>query len=141
MKLHWGQKIIITFIFFFMIMGTLIYKSINTDFQLVAPNYYEQEIAYQDKIEAINRGKTLGLSISQMQNTIAISATDIQFKDGVINFYRPSNKALDFQLSMQLNSEGLQTINTQKMKKGKWKVELSFIIDELLYVVNDVVVL
>ncbi len=139
MKLNWGHKIILSFVFFFMIMGTLIYKSVNTDFQLVAPNYYEQEIAYQDKIDAINRAVDFPLDLKLEGAYIEISCNE-NIKSTKLSFYKNTDKALDFQLDLEL-VDGVHKINTQKMQKGKWEIELSFLFDDKLHIVKEIIVL
>jgi nitrogen fixation protein FixH len=140
MKLNWGHKIIITFGFFFLLMGTLIYKSINTDFQLVAPNYYEQEIAYQQRIDAIKRAENLDfdLSLDIDGNLDLISSEVIQ--KGIVYFYCPFDKSSDFQVELGLINNK-QSINLGGVKKGKWEVEIRFKRANLLYIIKQIIVL
>ncbi len=141
MKLNWGHKIIITFFFFFLIMGTLIYKSVNTDFQLVAEDYYADEIAYQDKIEAVNNGKKLDAFIQQQGASLVVQVKEVEFSNGVVYFYRSSDKALDFKIDLKLNEQSQQIINTSAMKKGKWEVRVSFLHNEELHLIEEIIVL
>lgn len=140
MQLNWGHKIIITFVFFFLLMGTLIYKSINTDFQLVAPNYYEQEIAYQQRIDAIKRAENLDLDFSlDIDGNLDLISNEITQK-GILYFYCPFDKSSDFQVELDLKNNN-QKINLDRVKKGKWEVEVVFEKENLLYIIKQVIVL
>ena len=139
MKLNWGHKIVITFILFFIIMGTLIYKSVKTDFQLVAPNYYEQEVKYQDKIDAINRAKSIDINFVNQITHLSILSEDIP-NNGKIFFYCPFDKNADFLLDIELVN-GEQRIDIQNIKKGKWEVEIQFKDQDQLYVIREIVLI
>ena len=140
MKLNWGHKIIIAFGFFFLLMGTLIYKSINTDFQLVAPNYYEQEIAYQQRIDAINRAENLDFDFSlDIDGNLDLISNEITQK-GILYFYCPFDKSADFQVELDLENN-TQKINLDGVKKGKWEVEIVFEKANLFYIIKKVIVI
>ena len=140
MQLNWGHKIIITFVFFFLLMGTLIYKSINTDFQLVAPDYYEQEIAYQQRIDALKRAKKIEFNINlNKEGNLDLSSKEIN-QIGEIYFYCPFAKTSDFTVKMDLKN-GIQNINLTSKIKGKWEVEVVFEKESLPYIIKQVIVL
>jgi hypothetical protein len=140
MKLNWGHKIIITFGFFFLLMGTLIYKSINTDFQLVAPNYYEQEIAYQQRIDAIKRAENINFKFTlNTEGNLELTSSEVTQK-GAVYFYCPFDKTADFQVELGLINN-MQNINLSGVKKGKWEVEIRFKRANLLYIIKQVIVL
>src|SRR4051812_31011120 len=48
--MNWGNKLMIVFIAFAALIGTLVYKAVNTKFELVTPEYYKDELHYQDQI-------------------------------------------------------------------------------------------
>jgi hypothetical protein len=43
--------------------------------------------------------------------------------DGKITFFRPDNKNLDFSIPVELSS-GIQKIQSDKLTKGYWKVQI-----------------
>ncbi|MFZ8343681.1 FixH family protein, partial [Staphylococcus aureus] len=49
--MNWGYKLLLAFISFALIIGILVYKSINTKYDLVSTEYYKDELRYQDKID------------------------------------------------------------------------------------------
>ena len=52
--MSWGTKIAFLYLSFATMIGVMVYKSVTQSVDLVAPNYYEQELKYQDKIDGIN---------------------------------------------------------------------------------------
>jgi hypothetical protein len=53
--MSWGTKIAFLYLSFATMIGVMVYKSVTQSVDLVAPNYYEQELKYQDKIDGINK--------------------------------------------------------------------------------------
>ena len=49
--MNWGHKITISFILFAIIIITMVTIAMRTDVNLVAPDYYEEELAYQEQID------------------------------------------------------------------------------------------
>ena len=39
--MNWGNKLMLVFIVFALLIGTLVYKSINTKYDLVSKDYYK----------------------------------------------------------------------------------------------------
>lgn len=140
MKLNWGHKIALTFVAFFLLMGTLVFKSINTDFQLVSPDYYEQEIEYQQRIDAINRASNIGVNFIPSDNEYLTITIDRAIDDGFIYFYCPFDQTSDFKVKLNLKN-GIQNINTKDLKKGKWEAEVVFKENDLLHIIKKVIVI
>ena len=57
--MNWGNKIAISFIIFIGIIVTMVVISMKQDISLVSTDYYEQEIAYQDQIDRMERTRGL----------------------------------------------------------------------------------
>ncbi len=75
--MNWGYKILIVYILFIAGIGFLVFKSTMQNQDLVTPDYYEQELKYQQKIDEIERSNQLSASIKYV------------LKDGVINISFP----------------------------------------------------
>jgi hypothetical protein len=129
MKISWGIKIIVSFVVFVIGIGTMVGISMTKNIDLVSENYYERELKYQDKIDMINRTNSLSekLKIENTSNLIKIIFPGIFSKEnisGKINFYRAMDKKKDFSVDISKDGNGLQTIPTDKLDKGNWKVEV-----------------
>lgn len=44
--MNWGHKLTFTILVFIGLMSYLVYRSLNTDFQLVEKDYYNNELQY-----------------------------------------------------------------------------------------------
>jgi len=63
MKLNWGYKIMIVYLFFVAGIIFLAIKSSMQKFELVQPDYYADELKYQSVIDATVRAKNIGADI------------------------------------------------------------------------------
>ena len=140
MKLHWGHYITISFIIFAGIVFMMAYISMNTDVNLVAPDYYKQEIRYQQQIDKITNFNSLKikptfkLNISS-QNIEISFPTDLSadLKNGKILLFRPSQKESDMLYTINLDNTGNQLLSMKGMQNGLWKAKINFQIGDELY--------
>ena len=129
--MNWGKGIIVAFICFFAVIFTMAYVSMNTEFSLVADDYYEQELAYEDQIDRIRNVNSLlekpefsidrtGLKVEiQFPQTIAE-----ELKEGQVKFYRSSSARFDQELILELNADGKFVKDISAMITGAWKIQL-----------------
>ena len=100
---------------------------------LVAADYYEQEVRYQGQINRIQHAQQDAQSASVSYDAAARmilvrfpprqSATSLT---GTIQLYRPSAVNLDQQLKLAPDSRGIQQIDAAALKPGLWKVRVSW---------------
>jgi hypothetical protein len=118
--MNWGNKITLVFIGFVILIITMVIFSMKQEFHMVEENYYEEEIAYQGKMEEIKNGHDWegAVSVKQEGNKLALKFEGAETVKGKIQFYRPSDADLDFfvPISKELN------IPIEKFKAGNWKV-------------------
>jgi len=145
--MNWGKGILITIIVFLAGTAIMIIIAVNSEYDLVANNYYEKGIKYQEKIDKINRTNALPEKplIEFLENTVSVSMPRMFTAEkikGELIFYRPSNAGKDFKMPLQLDSENKMMINTDKLEKGFWKVQLEWNIEtaqyysELFFIIN-----
>jgi len=60
----WGTKIVVVFSLFVAGMLYMVIKSSRQNMDLVVPDYYEQELKYQDVIDATHRTQALSEAVS-----------------------------------------------------------------------------
>ncbi|PID56941.1 MAG: hypothetical protein CR986_09690 [Ignavibacteriae bacterium] len=138
MKLNWGTGITITIIVFTLTSLIFIYFATTQDINLVRDDYYEAEVNFNKKMETVKLTKTLSeeIKIKTTQNYI-----EIQFPakfphnkiKGVINLYRPSDRKKDLSLNIQTDSTNLQLINTKKIIRGMWRINIDWSVDSTNY--------
>ncbi len=130
MKWNWGTKIVIAFVIFCGLMIFMVIKSFEQDFHLVTENYYQEELAYQERIDAIENTSRKGL-IPNLEGTaknviISFELTDEKYPTGDIQFYRPENANLD----RFYDIKGLETvIPKSELARGRYILKIDWEFD------------
>ena len=125
--MNWGTRIAIGYAAFVVFIMTLVVMAFQQDFDLVADNYYEQEIAYQGRIDqiqnAINDGQEVAVVSADDAVSLAFSsaATDVK-----IHFFRPSDDTKDLliehaSVDSQVNVPSSQFTTGKYLVKVEWK--------------------
>ena len=128
--MHWGHKIIIVFILFAAGILTLVTKSMRTKIDLVTPDYYGEELKYQQVIDGHQQVLNLSspVKISQSAETVTL-AFPAEMQDipltGNILFYRASNSAQDVSIPLQ-NQNGLLILDKNRLQKGSYRIQLTW---------------
>lgn len=108
--MNWGYKILFVYLAFITGILFMVFRSTGEKTDLVAPDYYEQELKYQDKID--QAGRTASLS-SPLQYNIANGRLSISFPgdfkgktlEGNIILYCPSDKRKDLRQPFMVMDE------------------------------------
>lgn len=126
--MDWGKGILITIIVFVGFMVTLVVISVRQDdIHLVAENYYEKEIKYQDQIEREKAAAGLGrdVLVFDLQTKSMLLDLPIGAK-GNLQLFRPSDARLDQALALDIVEEGKTAVPLDKLKSGYWRVQLTW---------------
>ena len=96
MKLNWGTGIAIVLTAFIIFILALVYLTTTAEADLVAPDYYKQELAFQDRIDASKNGAELSatLNVAQQNDQILITCDgtiEPAMHNGIVSFYRPDD--------------------------------------------------
>jgi len=133
-RVNWGTGIVIAFAIF---MGGTISTAVylmNQDVNLVADDYYDQEINYQQQIDRMER-------TNQLENKQIVSFDGLTVKinipkvlvskrlKGEIFFYRPSDSNSDIKIPLITDTSGVQIIPVENLAKGYWKIKVSWLSD------------
>lgn len=127
--MNWGTKIAFLYLSFATMIGVMVYKSVTQSVDLVAPNYYEQELKYQDKIDGINnlKAQSNAIFIDQKEANVTFSfSKEMGTPRGRILFFKPDNAASDFETEIKTDNEGFQTIETKDLTKGTYLVKIDW---------------
>ncbi|MBC6612548.1 FixH family protein [Hymenobacter sp. BT507] len=140
----WPYAIITAFLLFGGYIGYMVSQTMRTNVDLVSPTYYQQELAYQQRIESVARTAALPSAVAieyqaaEQQLRVQLPTTlSGQLLEGSIHFFRPSNLQLDFTLPLQPDSDLIQRISTQKTDSGFWRVRVDFTADGQSYFVEQ----
>jgi nitrogen fixation protein FixH len=112
--------------------------------ELVAPDYYEQELRFQTRMDSTQRAQQLGqAAVAYDPHARAISILlpgQESTRAGTIQLYRPSAAGLDRRLPLNLDRAGRQVIGAADLRSGLWKVRVSWRADDRDYFVDEPVV-
>jgi nitrogen fixation protein FixH len=140
----WPYAIITAFLLFGSYIGYMVSQTMRTTVDLVSANYYQQELAYQQRIDseartaALPSAVTIGYQAAEQQLRLQLPATlRGQKLKGQLHFFRPSDLQLDFTLPLQPDSDLSQRISTHKMASGLWRVRVDFTADGQAYFVEQ----
>jgi hypothetical protein len=165
MKINWGTGVVISFILFIgfilflvlMMTSNAIFLSSkdkkliivvasennNIQHELVTEEYYKKGTYYQDEIDAEKNAQLLSENIkvkTSSKGVEIIFPKNLNFEniDGIISFYRPSNKKLDFNLPIELSSHSL-LIPDHKVVEGKWGISIVWKYEGVNYMFKDTI--
>lgn len=129
--MSWGNRLILVFVAFAALIGTLVYKSYHTRFDLVSEDYYRQELSYQQKIDGMkNAGKIGGLEVTQDKELVTItlppSLKGLPVK-GEAWFYRKNNAGGDRKIPLRVNSDGQQVFSKSQLLAGAYVLKVDWI--------------
>lgn len=131
LKWNWGTWIVISFILFAAGTFTMVYISMSSSVDLVAEDYYERELKYQDHIDLVKGTNALE---QQVTTEFAAGVLRITFPAlgqrkeyaGSIHFFRPSDKRGDFTLPVAVDTSFSQTFPQQLFAQGLWRIKISW---------------
>lgn len=134
MKLHWGYGILFTIAAFAAMILFMVYKASQINVDLVASDYYAQEVAYQGKLDKMSRAHNLPQKpeVNLVQEGVEIKFPPY-FKgreiEGKVYFFRPSASGLDITLPLSIDSNLLQIIPADKLQSGRYDVKIDWTAD------------
>lgn len=143
--MSWSVKITILYLGFVAMILTLVFMCMNQSVDLVSKDYYAQELVYQKRIDATNNEKKLAETVQYEinQDRITIKFPSELHANGNVNgkilFYRPSDPKLDVEFPITLDATGKQVISSGRLKKGVYKMQLSWISGSTEYFKEEVI--
>ncbi|MBO2011279.1 FixH family protein [Hymenobacter negativus] len=138
----WPYAIITVFVLFAGYIGYMVQQAMRTTVDLVSTDYYQQELAYGQRMKSVARTAALPAPVEltqdaagqvELQLPAALAGQAVQ---GQFHFFRPSDKELDFLLPLQLSADLQQRLSTAAMRPGYWRVRLDFTAGEQAYFVE-----
>jgi hypothetical protein len=108
-----------------MLMLYLVYLSVNTKIDLVADDYYAQEIAYEQVINKIENEKKLDKTVivSKTESSVSVNFPELN-STGTINFFRPGDKDLDRIFEILTDEQGNQQFAYNNFKPGIYRIKI-----------------
>ncbi|MFZ1289705.1 MAG: FixH family protein [Melioribacteraceae bacterium] len=144
MKISWGVGITISIIVFMLISFWFVYFAFNQDVNLVKDDYYEAEVQYDETMEKVKRTNQL---TENLKVTVNNNSIELRFPrnfnygniSGNIFLFRPSERNKDFTVPIQIDSNYFQTISTNNLLPGMWKVKVDWKADSVSFQNNEII--
>jgi hypothetical protein len=127
--MSWGNKLLITFLVFGSGMIYLVYRCMHTKFELVEKDYYKNELAYQEVIDAAHRTGRLSTAVKltittdQFQLQLPVEMNG-RLPEGEIWFYCAYDSRKDKRVPLQVNSDGLQQLPPALLSAGHYLAKI-----------------
>jgi hypothetical protein len=127
----WPYGILAAFGLFFAGMAAAVTIALTHGESLVSPDYYEQELKFQNQIEAAAHAEQSGASVrldaasGKMVVTVPVGHLHENFS-GKISFYRANAPELDQDFALKPNADGTQSFDATKFASGLWRVRVSW---------------
>jgi hypothetical protein len=140
-KLNWGFGVVLAFVSFIsFIMYFVILMSADNKYShdLVAKDYYKQELNFQKNIEATKNAKKLkeNIKIERIKEGMKIifpKEFDAKKIKGKVFLYRPSNKQLDFEVPIALSDSSYLLMPDKRLLDGRWNIIVDWTYNEQSY--------
>lgn len=129
--MSWGVRITILYIGFVALIGTMVYLSMRQNVDLVATDYYQKELDYQQQLDRMNESKNLATQPEVRADAEYLSVLfPGEFRNekisGTLNFYRAADASRDFQVDIATDTSGMQQVPVEKFISGAYTVKISW---------------
>jgi hypothetical protein len=99
--------------------------------ELVAKDYYEQEIRHQGQMERAGRANELGdqasIRYDATKGVIELGLPPAHAgANGQIVLYRPDDSTLDQKIALKLDVNGRQQVDATALRGGRWNVKVTW---------------
>lgn len=135
--MNWGYKLMFVFIAFACMMIYLVYRSFQTNFELVEKTYYESELAYQNIIDGTKLANELSAlpQLNQSGDSILIKMPEEMAGrelKGTLWFYCAYDSQNDQKFPMAGLINGSMAYKNS-LKPGRYLAKMTWIADSKTY--------
>ena len=135
--MNWGTRIAIGYGGFVVFIMALVVMAFQQDFDLVADDYYEQEIAYQGRIDQMENANSDGQKVNITKGN---SGYELAFSEKAeevkVHFFRPSDDTKDVLLE-EAAVESVLTVPSNQLIAGKYLVKVEWTANGKTYFQED----
>ena len=131
MKFNWGTGIVVTILAFiaFIMYFVITLSTDNTySHDLVTDKYYQEELNYQQEIDAEKNANSLKEKVTIEKNSKGLKINFPKYFnpksiEGKVFLYRPSSKQLDFEIPISISKSYL-LVPEQRLVDGRWNMKI-----------------
>ena len=143
----WPLGIIVTFALFFTGTVGLVVMAFSQKVDLVSPDYYEQELKFQGRIDRVERTRNAAtqgaVAYDAANHCITVSLPPGQARGNVwgsVELYRPSAAGMDRAVRLDPDASGVQHLDASGLVPGLWKVRVTWTAEKENYYLDQKVV-
>ena len=127
--MNWGWKIAIVLAIYMTGIISVVWYTMTLDVNLVAEDYYQQELVYEEQIDRMKNSEALEnrptVKFSSNRNYVVLTfPKELSPENGLITFFRPSDFTQDRKFKLELDVENQQGFVTTSLKPGLWRAKL-----------------
>ncbi|MBK9418733.1 MAG: FixH family protein [Flavobacteriales bacterium] len=142
MRFTWGNAIFLVMTAFILLMTSFMIRAASNQEELVAENYYEQEIEYQGQIDKLNMTSTLSEAVRMTvvgSELVIEMPMDVRDKTitGELYLQRPSDSRADERMPITLDANRMMRVALGERLKGAYNVQLDWSADGTAYLSKD----
>ena len=136
--MNWGNRLLLVFVVFAFGISFLVYRCMKIPVDLVSNDYYKDELAYQQVIDAVKRtnslsagvvlrkeGRSISLQLPPEMRNVAVA--------GTVSFYCPSDMARDRRMELATDAAAHQEIDLGGIAPGHYSVRVRWTSGGVLY--------
>lgn len=133
--MNWGWKMAIVYTAFVVAILSFVFKARSEKIDLVAPDYYAQELTFKDRMEASTNANAhfSAIAVENHDGHITIQLPQQQAKriyDAHVHFYCPSDADKDEKMDLTFNENAQAIIPSKSLKEGNYLAKISWTADE-----------
>ena len=142
MRFTWGNAIFLVMTAFILLMTSFMIRAASNQEELVAENYYEQEVKYQEQIDKLNKTSALSGAVRMEVKGSALvieMPIDVRGKaiTGELYLQRPSDSRADERIAVMVDTTGTMRVELGERLKGAYNVQLEWSADGNAYLSKD----
>lgn len=139
--MNWGWKIALGYIGFVLFILYMVYRAVGVDFELVTPDYYSAELAFQGQIDKQQAAHNNGYDVEVFAEQDGVAIKFLKFQNsskhsGSVSFMRYSDKKLDRTFDWQVNDKGMMYIPKTNFQRGQYIFKLEGMVDETAFFIE-----
>ncbi len=142
--MNWGKSIVLAFVLFALFIGVLVTICLKQDIPLVATEYYQEELVYQQQLDRVNNANQLPEKpvIQVVGRSVEIEFSRmVDISRAQLELFRPSDEKLDRHFNIDALGGDRQRIDVSDLAAGMYKARMRWTMEGKEYYLESVIYL